>query len=622
MLNRFKKYLLGRPLKSEEIHGEKFNVLTGLPILSSDAISSVAYAGEEILWVLVPMIGILAYRYMFYATICIIILLLILVFSYQQTIDNYPNGGGAYIVAKDNLGTIAGLIAGASLSIDYILTVAVSASAGTAAITSALPFLLIHKISIALILIVFMTIGNLRGLKESSRLFSFPTYLFIISYIVLIFYGLFKIYVLGYVPHNVALIQNTGRDITLFLFLRAFAAGCTALTGVEAISNGIPNFREPARKNAKRVMIVLAFVIIIIFGGTSYLATIYHAVPNLDKTVVSQITQQVFGTGIMYYIVQVTTAVILVMAANTAFSDLPLLLSVIAKDGYAPRQFYNRGQRLSYSNGIILLSIVAGVLIIIFRGETHYLLPLYAVGVFISFTLSQTGMFIKWIREKKKGWVHKSTINGIGAVVTFITVIIIAITKFLEGAWVVCILIPTFVNIMLRIKNHYIHTAYQLSMVTEELPKADCDKVKHFIVPVSGLNKGVIKALNYAECLSNNIIAFHVSTDEEETRKLQEKWIKYGIEIPLVIKKSPYRDIVDPLIEYLNSETYISSKDHIVTIVMPQFVTSKWWLNALHNQNALFIKNALLKYKYIVVITVPYIIKDEGESFPDFSPNK
>jgi amino acid transporter len=613
MFKGIMKILIGRPLKSEEIHGQKFNVIMGLPILASDAISSVAYAGEEILWVLVPIIGGMAYEYMFYAAVCIIALLFILVFSYRQTIDNYPNGGGAFIVAKDNLGNLPGTIAGSALLIDYILTVAVSSSAGTAAITSAIPGLLMHKVLISISLIVLMTIGNLRGIKEASSIFSIPTYFFVFTYLALIGYGLYKIFVLGFTPHALVGMNRAAGDVTVFLFLRAFAAGCTALTGVEAVSNAIPNFVEPAQKHAKQVLVFMAFTVIIIFGGTSYLSTLYHAVPNLDKTVISQIADQVFGNGIMFYMVQVSTAIILVMAANTSFSGFPLLLSVIAKDGYAPRQFYNRGQRLGFSNGIIFLALSASIITIIFRGETHYLLPLYAVGVFISFTLSQSGMFKKIITEKKSGWAYKSSINGLGAIVTFITVIIISVTKFFAGAWIVCLLIPIIVKVMYKIKSHYLQTAHQLSMVEDkEMPEVDCKKVQHFIVPVSGLNKGVIKALNYSKCLSDDIIAFHVSADEEETEKLKEKWRSYDIDVPLIIKQSPYREIVRPLIEYIESDEHPSGPDHIVTIVMPEFMVSAWWGSTLHNQTALFIRNALLKHRHIAVITVPYIIKGKN----------
>lgn len=608
MLNRLKEFLIGKPLKSEEIHGQKLGIISGLPILSSDAISSVAYAGEEILWVLVPIIGILSYKYMFYVSVAIIALLALLVFSYRQTIDSYPNGGGAYIVAKDNLGTIPGLTAGAALVIDYILTVAVSASAGTAAITSAISSLLPHKVTITIILIVIMAVGNLRGISESAKIFSIPAYLFIFSILSLIIYGIIKIKIFGYTPQGFQTTLKASGDITTLLLLRAFAAGCTALTGVEAVSNGIPNFAEPAQKNAKIVLFLLSGLVAIVFGGMSYLTTLYNASPNLQKTVISQITFQVFGNGFMFYLIQFATTLILIMAANTAFSGMPLLLSVIARDGYAPRQFTKRGDRLSYSNGIIVLCVMAALLTIMFHGETHYLLPLYAVGVFISFTLSQIGMVVKWVRTRESGWFHKVCINGLGALMTFITVIIIGYTKFVHGAWIVCVIVPITVVLMLKIKKHYNETAEHLSLENMDFPKCDAEKARHFIVPIAGLNKSVIKTINYARCLSDDIVAFHVSVDEEETEKLRKKWEAYKIDVPLVIKQSPYRDIEGPLMEYIRSSEHPSHKDDVITVVMPQFIVKKWWGNILHNQTALFLKNALLQNDNITVITVPYII--------------
>lgn len=616
MSSNIKRYVIGKPLKSEQLKHEKFNVLTGLSILSSDAISSVAYASEEILWVLVPLIGILSYKYMFYVSIAIVMLLFILVFSYRQTIDNYPNGGGSYIVAKDNLGVLAGLIAGASLTIDYILTVAVSASAGTAAITSAIPMLLPYKVTVTLVFIWIMAVGNLRGLSESAKIFTLPTYLFIGVMFIMIVYGIIKIKFLGYVPIKATLPKAT-QGVAVMMLLRAFAGGCTALTGVEAISNGVPNFKEPPQKNAKRVMLLLGLIIVIVFGGMSYLATLYQAVPNLDRTVISQIASQVFGNSLMFYIIQITTTLVLILAANTAFSDLPLLLSVIARDGYAPRQFTARGDRLSYSNGIIALCFISSILVIIFKGETHYLLPLYAVGVFISFTLSQSGMFVRWIRNKPNGWIHKAIINGFGAVVTFVTVLIIAYTKFIHGAWIVCILIPSVVYIMLKIHAHYKDVANQLSMEVQDLIPPDCQKVKHFIVPIGGVNKSVVKTLNYAKCLSKDIVAFHVAVDDDEAEKIKKKWEQYKIGIPLVIKKSPYRELEEPLIEYIQSEEHLSKPGDIVTVVIPQFVVRAWWGNILHNHTALMLKRRLYKYRNISVITVPYIIEHHHSSAID-----
>lgn len=616
MLSFIERIFIGDPLKSDQLKHQKFTVLWGLPILSSDAISSVAYAGQEILWILVPALGVgaIAYDYMFLASLCIVFLLFLLVFSYRQTIDNYPNGGGSYIVAKDNLGTIPGLTAGAALSIDYILTVAVSICAGTAAITSAFPSLYEYRVLISLFIVVFMTLGNLRGIKDSSRMFGVPTYLFIITVGIMIAYGIVRHVFFGYTPQTPPNpYKATMTSVTAFLFLRAFSSGCTALTGVEAVSNGIPNFEEPAQKHAKTVLFLLALVVLFIFGGISYLSTIYHAIPMNESTVVSQIASQVFGKStFMFYAVQATTAMILIMAANTSFADLPLLLSLIARDGYAPRQFAKRGKRLSFSNGIILLGLMACLLIIVFQGDTHRLLPLYAIGVFISFTLSQTGMFTKWMREKKGNWHHKAFINGLGALVTFVVVIMIALTKFGEGGWVVCILIPTFVFAMLRIKNHYGKVAAQLRLPLDEKPRevAVTGRNQQVIILVDTLNRAFLKALNYSRSISNNVIAFHVSIDPDATNKLQQRWDEYNPGIPLIVKESPYRDVLNPLIEFIKDKERCLEHGQDVTIVLTQFTPDKWWHNILHNQTGLFIKSILYRYKNIVVITVPYIINE------------
>ena len=614
MFTKLGNLLIGKRLKTEELKNEKFNVLWGLPILSSDAISSVAYAGEAILIVLIPVLGIGSYKYMILASICIVMLLFILVFSYRQTIDSYPNGGGSYIVASDNLGTIPGLVAGASLSIDYILTVAVSVSSAIAAIISAFPGLIPYRIIICLLVILLITLGNLRGIRESSRIFGTPTYLFLICMVILIVAGIFRHVAFGYSPKPIYQVAQGTGTITIFLFLRAFASGCTALTGVEAVSNGIPNFKEPSQKNAKKVLMLLGGIVFTMFVGTSFLTTIYHAVPNSNVTVISQIATLVF-TGnfkFMYYAVQVTTAIILVMAANTSYSDLPLLLSLMANDGFVPRQFAKRGKRLSFSNGIILLWIAASLLIIVFQGETQALLPLYAVGVFISFTLSQTGMFLKWYRGKKGHWVHKAVINGIGAIASLVTVIILGVVKFREGAWFVLILIPIFVILFERIKYHYNKVSAQMVLPLDEKPK-DVSSIKqkqYVIVPIETLNKSFLKALNYARTISDNIIVFHVSIDSGATSKLVDEWKKYDIGIPMVIKYSPYRDIVEPLCRYIDSEEYAAGPNDMVTVVMPKFVTTKWWHYALHNQTTMFVRNMLLKKRNVAFITVPYIINE------------
>lgn len=609
MFSIFKRLLIGKTLRTAELHNEKLNVFWGLPVLASDPISSVAYAGEEILRVLIPVVGLAAYTNMFYVSLAIVILLFILVFSYRQTIDNYPNGGGSYIVAKDNIGTIPGLIAGASLSIDYILTVAVSTSSGTAAITSAFPGLYPYRVIITLCMIGILTLGNLRGIKDSSKLFGAPTYLFIVSTLFMILTGIFKYYVLKISPTPLIPIPKVMGDVSLFLMLKAFSNGCTALTGVEAVSNGIPNFKDPAQKNAKAVLVILAILVFVIFGGTSFLATLYHAVPNDHTTVISQIATQVFGNGFMFYVVQATTALILVMAANTAYSDFPLLLSLISRDGYAPRQLSKRGERLGFSNGIKLVAIASCVLVILFKSDTHLLIPLYAIGVFISFTLSQSGMFLKWIRQRSDGWKHKAFINGTGAIVTFITVIIIGINKFSQGAWVVLLLIPIVVIGMLIVKSHYNRIANELSLSVRKFQNAEVNaKAEHVIILVDTLNQASIKAINYGKRISKNIIALHVSIDEENTEKLRSRWQSEDLEIPLVIKQTPYRDLYKPLKEFIDSEEHASKPGDLVTIIMPQFIVKNWWQQILHNQTVYNLRTKLIKDRHLVVILVPYVI--------------
>ncbi len=612
MIKEIQSLLLGKTLRTEELSKEKFNVLWGLPILSSDAISSVAYAVEEILWVLIPILGIASYKNMFYAAIAIVILLFILVFSYRQTIDNYPNGGGSYIVASENLGKTPGLVAAASLTIDYILTVAVSTSAGTAAITSAFPMLLPYKTVITIFIIFLITLGNLRGIRESSVIFGIPTYLFIFSIITMIVTGFIKVLILGQMPPASVAVREPLQDITILLFLKAFASGCTALTGVEAVSDGIPNFKAPAQKRAKRVLTLLALLVLIIFGGLSYLATMYTAVPNHKITVVAQIAIQVFGqNSFMFWMIQSTTALILIMAANTAFADLPLLFSILARDGYMPRQFAKRGKRLSFSNGIVLLFIASSILVYIFKGSTHLLMPLYAVGVFLSFTLSQSGMFMKWWRLRNIGWKHKAFINGVGTLVTALTCIIIGATKFIHGAWVVCICIPILVLFMVKIKKHYVSVANDLKI--DVYDKNICTKEKvtnHVIVPVDTFNKSFVKCLNYGLVIGDTVEIYHVSTNEDESKRLKEKYSELHIDIPFIVEDAPFRNVNETLLKYIDNRQLSMKRGEMMTIVMPQFTIHSWWHQLLHNQTSLFIRTMLLKRRNIAVVTLPYLIKE------------
>lgn len=612
MFKKVKSIVIGKAIKTADSEHQKFSVIWGLPILSSDAISSVAYASEEILLVLVPIIGMASYGPLMGIAAAIVGLLIILAFSYRQTIDCYPHGGGSYSVASDNLGRIPGLIAAASLSTDYVLTVAVSTCAGTAAITSAFPELIPFKVEITLFLIVILTLGNLRGIRESSILFGVPTYLFIFAIIAMILTGMFRVLVLHQIPHVTAPVQQPLQDISLFLILRAFSSGCTALTGVEAVSNGIPNFKSPSQKNAKKVLVLLAMLVFVIFVGVCYLASMYKITPEENVTVVAQIATMAFGqNSVMFYVVQATTALILIMAANTAFADLPLLFSLLAKDGFVARSFASRGSRLSFSNGIMLLFVLSSALVIVFQANQHHLIPLYAVGVFLSFTLSQGGMFKRWLTRKEGNWKHKAIINGFGALTTAITCVILAVTKFFIGAWVVLICIPMIVCLMLLIRRHYDRIRENLvieesgsELIVKNPPK------KHIVLPVQSINKSFIKALNYAMTLNGDIEVYHVSVDYSSTDKLVKQYKQLNVEIPLVIEEAPYRNINEMLIAHVDARQAKLKKHEMLTVVLPQFVIPRRWHYILHNQTSLRLRTTLLKRRDVAVISVPYIINE------------
>lgn len=611
MLKKIKHLVLGQSLRSDALDHEKFSVIWGLPVLSSDAISSVSYACEEILMVLIPVLGMASYGLLMKVGFAIVFLLFILVFSYRQTINCYPQGGGSYIVASDNLGKVFGLIAAASLAIDYVLTVAVSVCAGTAAITSAFPQLLSMRTGIALIIISLLTIGNLRGMKDSSVLFGIPTYLFIITILLLIVTGFVKVLIFHETPAVSAAMPQYVENAGLLLFLKAFSSGCTALTGVEAVSDGIPNFREPAQKNAKRVLYLLAGLVFVIFLGISALASLYHIIPNANVTVIAMIAEAVFGNGtLLFYLVQVTTAVILTMAANTAFADLPLLLSILARDGFVPRQFMSRGSRLSFSNGILLLFFLSAALVIYFHASSHLLMPLYAVGVFLSFTLSQAGMFVRWVKRKEDKWKHKAFINGAGMVITGITCIIIAASKFLHGAWIVLICIPVLVYIMERIHRHYHYVKESLKIRSaEELQPYDLQIHGRVILPVDFINRSFLKAYHYACSLQVREMEFyHVNTNAEATEKLQELYQQMRLDIPLIVEDAPYRNVNEMILHHVEEAQNDLKKKESVTVILPQFVMKKKRFHALHNQTSMQLKLQLSKLRNVSVVSVPYII--------------
>ncbi len=674
MATELKRFIIGRALRTEQVHHERLTKKTALAVFSSDALSSTAYATEEILLVLAVaaaygQMG--AFRYVVPISSVIAVLLIIVASSYRQTIHAYPSGGGAYIVAKENLGTNAGLVAGASLLVDYVLTVAVSIAAGVAAITSMLQrthyaWVVNHKVLLCLIFITFIALANLRGVRESGALFAAPTYAFLVSFLFMIGYGLFSYFSYGGAvpvpgPDEIKMAEGYHlQPLTLFLLLGAFSNGCAALTGIEAISNGVPAFKKPEAQNAATTLVWMALLLTIMFLGTSVLAYLYGVHPHENETVISQFARTMF-TGSMawfYYVVQIATALILVLAANTSFADFPRLASLLARDRFLPRQFATRGDKLVFSNGIVILAVFASILVIAFGGDTSRLIPLYAVGVFLSFTLSQSGMVRHWLKErahlgqeKKKRqaeadkdihytqstvdtaslpdaeleasenrgstfvkdsvtsdshWKKSIVVNAVGALATFIVLCVFIATKFIHGAWVVVVVIPLLVFMFRAIHKHYVGVAQQLS--TEGLE--ELQPIQHrVIVPISGIHRGVVKALEYAKTIAqDHVEAVYVDFDEEATAKLREKWERWGSGVKLVVLPSPYRELTKPLLRYL-ARLERKNNHSLVTVLLPEFVPAKWWQHLLHNQSSLMLKGALLFKENVIVISVPYHLK-------------
>ena len=600
-----KRVLVGPPMPLAQARHERLGKSTALAVFSSDALSSVAYATEEILLILV-LAGAAAAHLANPIALSIAGLLIIVAISYQQTIHAYPNGGGSYIVAHDNLGTVPGLVAAAALLVDYVLTVAVSVAAGVAAITSALPSVQNHKVVLGVVFVAGIALANIRGVRESGRIFAVPTYFFIVSFGVLLAGGFYRL-LTGTLepltePPPVAL-----EALTWFLVLRAFSSGCTAMTGTEAISNGIPAFRAPESRNAAITLAWMAGILATLFVGLTVLASALHVLPSDTETVVSQIARRVFGSGLLYYLIQAATALILVLAANTSFADFPRLSSLLARDRFVPRQFATLGERLVFSNGILVLAGFAALLLVAFRGETHALIPLYAVGVFISFTLSQSGMVHYWWTRRGPGWRHRLAINGTGALATGIVTLVIAATKFTHGAWIVVVVIPLLVVTFLAMHRHYEEVAEALTLEGLEGPP----EFQHTVLVLVGdVHRGVVRAVQYARTLAPNatVRAVYVETDPGRTAKLEEKWGAWGLGVPLVVLTSPYRSLLRPLLDYID-HIQARGDDQMVTIVVPEFLPRRWWQHVLHNQTALLVKGALLFRKNTVVADVPYLLK-------------
>ena len=598
-----KRWLVGNPLKTSQAAHQRLSKLVALAVFSSDALSSVAYATEEILLVLI-LAGAAAVWLSVPVSLAIVLLLIILTVSYRQIIYAYPGGGGAYTVAKTNLGTWAGLVAAAALIIDYVLTVAVSTAAGIAAVTSAIPALFPHREAFCLFTILVVVVLNLRGVRESGRVFAVPTYLFIGSFLIMIGTGLIQLY-LGTSQATAGSALNTAaiEGVSLFLILRAFSSGCTALTGIEVISNGVSAFRKPEPQNAAITMLGMAMILGLLFVGTSVLALQYGVVPKEDETVVSQIARITFGEGAMYFFIQAATMAILILAANSAFAGFPRLASLLARDGFMPRQMAEMGDRLVFSNGIMILGAFSGFLIVVFRGETHALIPLYAVGVFLSFTLSQAGMVQRWISMRGPHWRKKLAVNGIGAAATATATLIIAGTKFIHGAWIVIVLLPLLIVIFHGIHSHYLDLSQQIALSRDARPSRP--KRNMVMIPIGGVNKAVLRAVDYARSRGGDVRAVLVDTDQEETALVEMKWAQWGCGVPLIVIPSPYRSILRALLSYVE-EQLEKDPDCWITVVLPEILPAHWWQNILHNQRALLLKGALLFKDRVVLTDVPF----------------
>jgi amino acid transporter len=612
MASSLKRLLIGKPIATEQQQQERLSRFTGLAVFSSDVLSSVAYATEAILAVLI-LGGALALGLSLPIGVAVAVLMVVVGLSYRQTIHAYPRGGGAYIVARENLGDLPGLIAAGALLIGYMLTVAVSISAGIAALTSlagvwGYPALRELAVPLALVCIAIVSLANLRGTRASGMLFAVPTYAFIAGIVLLISYALVYDVLVGSPPAPAATAPAipAGQALGIWLVLRAFAAGCTALTGIEAISDGVQAFKAPEAKNAATTLTAVVVILVIMFLGITYLASLYSVVPNpqTEETVISQIARTALGTGPAYALIQVTTAMILILAANIAFADFPRLTSFLSRDRFLPRQFASRGDRLVFSNGILALGLCSALLVVIFQANVIALLPLYALGVFISFTLSQAGMVRRHLRLRANGWQRGALISGLGAFLTAVVMVVLALTKFVHGAWIVLALIPLLVITFQTIHRHYLRVAEQLSLDTAARPRP----VRRLtvIVLVSGIHKGTLPALELAKSLApDNVTAVYVNLDPAQGERVRTRWQEWGCDLPLVMLESPYRSLITPLLRYIDEIEGRYRDDHLM-IILPEFIPSRWWEHLLHNQTGLMLRTALMFRKGKTIVSVPY----------------
>jgi amino acid transporter len=611
MLSRIKYLMIGSPLPTQQLADERLNKIRALAAFSPDALSSIAYANQEIYLGLV-VAGSAGLSLGWPIGLAIAGLLTLVALSYFQTIQGYPSGGGSYIVALENLGTLPGVVAAAALLIGYLLTAAVSLTAGVAAIASAFPELWPYRISLSLLLLLVITMINLRGTQEAGTLMAIPVYTFLFTYLSMLAYGVMRALVDG--PGSLSITAPpASQPLTTFLVLHTFSAGCTALTGIEAISNGVPAFRPPEVKNAGQTLMVMALLMALLFVGSVGLTQFLAVIAGPQETILSALARQLLGSGPAYLVIQASTMLILAVAANTSFAGFPRLAAILARDGFLPRQLTSLGDRLVFNNGILLLAAATGALIVIFGGDTHALIPLFAVGVFLAFTLSQAGMVVHWWRERGRGWRLKVTINGIGTLTTGMVVIVIGVSKFVEGAWITVLLIPTLVAGFLQIRAYYREVAQQLSLRGLP-PSLQPFPPPRLVIPISGVHRGVVDAINFAHSISNHITAVYVELEPGAGQHVCQKWEQWWPDVPLIVVSSPYRSIVGTLLDFLDETDRQHNDGRLAVVVLPEFVPAKWWQGLFHNQTAWLIKAALLyRRRYHgfqrVIIDIPYHLR-------------
>jgi amino acid transporter len=611
LINRIKHILIGNPLSTQQLAEKRLNKVRALAAFSPGALSSIAYANQEIYLGLV-VAGSAGLASSWPIALAITILLVIVAISYYQTIEGYPSGGGSYVVARENLGDLAGQVAAAALLIDYLLTAAVSLTAGVEAIASAFPTLWPHRVVLSLVILAIITLANLRGLQETGTVMALPVYLFLFTYLLMLAYGLVQLALKG--PANLTIASPPAiHPLTTFLILRAFATGCTAFTGVEAISNGVPAFQPPESRNAGKTLIVMAILMGLLFLGSIGLTQSLAVIAQPDETILSALSHRLLGDQPSYFLVQISIMLILAVAANTSFAGFPRLASILAKDGYMPRQLTNLGDRLVYTNGILLLALATGALIFVFEGDTHLLIPLFAVGVFLAFTLSQLGMVRHWHRLRGKNWLLKAFANGLGALATGVTVLIVGFSKFLEGAWITVLFLLIFIIAFQRIQKHYKEVSAQLSL--HGLPPSIRPYPKpRIVIPISGVHRVTIEAVSFALSISNDITAVYVELEPGRAQAVRNTWQRWWPDIPLVILESPYRSILGPLLNFLDQTDRQHNDGQLATVLLPEFVPAKWWQGLLHNQTTWLMKTALLYRRRSlgyqrVIIELPFHLK-------------